>query len=81
MQVWAPMLSPDEVHANIRSADLKGVNQTFDFDIKSASVRGEIHDMTDPPTTTLLLTILKEKYIRPLKTGKMEKNSFPENAC
>ncbi|GIS84737.1 MAG: hypothetical protein CM1200mP16_10370 [Nitrospina sp.] len=45
---WGPMLSPDEVSANIRSADLTGVDQTFDFDIKSGSVIGEIHDMTDP---------------------------------
>ena len=42
------MLAPEEVHANLRSADLKGVDQTFDFDIKSASVPGELHDMVDP---------------------------------
>lgn len=73
MQVWAPMLSPDEVHANIRSADLKGVNQTFDFDIKSASVRGEIHDMTDPTDYNAIVdNIEREIYqaIEDWKNGK-----------
>ena len=73
MQVWAPMLSPDEVNANIRSADLKGVNQTFDFDIKSASVRGEIHDMTDPTDYNAIVdNIEREIYqaIEDWKNGK-----------
>ena len=73
MQVWAPMLSPDEVDANIRSADLTGVNQTFDFDIKSASVRGEIHDMTDPTDYNAIVdNIEREVYkaIEDWKNGK-----------
>ncbi|MBT5471530.1 MAG: tetratricopeptide repeat protein [Nitrospina sp.] len=73
MQVWAPMLSPDEVANNIRSADLTGVDQTFDFDIKSASVPGEIHDMTDPTDYNAIVdNIEKEMYqaIEDWKNGK-----------
>ena len=79
MQVWAPMLSPDEVHANIRSADLKGVNQTFDFDIKSASVRGEIHDMTDPTDYNAIVDNIEREIYQAIEDlGKWKKIHFPK---
>ena len=70
MQVWAPMLSPDEVHANIRSADLTGVAQTFDFDIKSASVRGEIHDMTDPTDYSAIVDNIEKEMSQAIEDWK-----------
>ena len=70
MQVWAPMLSPDEVHANIRSADLTGVDQTFDFDIKSASVRGEIHDMTDPTDYNAIVDNIEKEMFQAIEDWK-----------
>ena len=47
-QVWAPHLAPTEIEANLKSADLKGVDQTMDVDVKSASRQGAIHDLLDP---------------------------------
>ena len=48
MQAWAPHLAPGDVEANLKSADLNGEDKTFDFDIKTASLPGELHDMVDP---------------------------------
>ncbi|MBC8284186.1 MAG: hypothetical protein H8E32_10255 [Nitrospinae bacterium] len=70
MQVWAPMLSPDEVSANIRSADLTGVDQTFDFDIKSASVQGEIHDMTDPTDYNAIVDNIEKEMFQAIEDWK-----------
>jgi len=70
MQVWAPMLSPDEVSANIRSADLTGVDQTFDFDIKSASVIGEIHDMTDPTDYNAIVDNIEKEMFQAIEDWK-----------
>ena len=70
MQVWAPMLSPDEVEANLRSADLKGVDQTFDFDIKSASVPGEIHDMTDPTDYNAIVDNIEREMFQAIEDWK-----------
>ena len=48
MQAWTPHLAPGDVEANLKSADLNGEDKTFNFDIKTASLAGEIHDMVDP---------------------------------
>jgi plastocyanin len=48
MQAWAPHLAPEDVETNVKTADLNGEDKTFDFDIKTASLPGEIHDMVDP---------------------------------
>jgi len=48
MQAWAPHLAPGDVEANLKSADLNGEDKAFDFDIKTASLPGELHDMVDP---------------------------------
>ncbi|MCS5661550.1 MAG: hypothetical protein NZ842_14230, partial [Dehalococcoidia bacterium] len=45
---WAPHLAPGDVEANLKSADLNGEDKIFDFDIKTASLPEEIHDMVDP---------------------------------
>jgi len=70
LQVWDPMLAPDEVHANIKSADLTGVDQTFDFDIKSASVAGEIHDMTDPTDYNAIVDNIEREMLQAIEDWK-----------
>ncbi|MBN4079693.1 tetratricopeptide repeat protein [bacterium AH-315-C08] len=70
MQVWAPMLSPGEVEANLRSADLTGVDQTIDFDIKSASVPGEIHDMTDPTDYNAIVDNIEREMFQAIEDWK-----------
>lgn len=70
MQVWAPMLSPDEVATNIRAADLTGVDQTLDFDIKSASVQGEIHDMTDPTDYNAIVDNIEREMLQAIEDWK-----------
>ncbi|SVE04743.1 uncharacterized protein METZ01_LOCUS457597, partial [marine metagenome] len=47
MQAWTPHLAPGDVEANLKTADLTGEDKTFDFDIKTTSLTGEIHDMVD----------------------------------
>ncbi len=70
MQVWDPMLAPDEVEANLRSADLAGNDQTFDFDIKSASVPGEIHDMTDPTDYNAIVDNIEREMFQAIEDWK-----------
>ncbi len=70
MQVWDPMLAPDEVEANLLSADLTGVDQTFDFNIKSASVAGEIHDMTDPTDYNAIVDIIEKEMLQAIEDWK-----------
>lgn len=70
MQVWDPMLAPDEVEANLKSADLTGVDQTFDFDIKSASVPGEIHDMTDPTDYNSIVDNIEREMLQAIEDWK-----------
>ncbi len=70
MQVWDPMLAPDEVEANLKSADLTGVDQTFDFNIKSASVAGEIHDMTDPTDYNAIVDIIEKEMLQAIEDWK-----------
>lgn len=70
MQVWDPILSPDEVATNLKSADLTGVDQTFDFDIKSASVPGEIHDMTDPTDYNAIVDNIEKEMLQAIQDWK-----------
>ena len=70
MQVWDPMLDPGEVEANLKSADLTGVDQTFDFDIKSASVPGEIHDMTDPTDYKAIVDNIEKEMLQAIEDWK-----------
>ena len=70
MQVWDPILSPDEVATNLKSADLTGVDQTFDFDIKSASVPGEIHDMTDPTDYNSIVDNIEKEMLQAIQDWK-----------
>ncbi len=70
MQVWDPMLAPEEVEANLKSADLTGVDQTFDFDIKTASVPGEIHDMTDPTDYNAIVDNIEKEMLQAIEDWK-----------
>lgn len=70
MQVWDPMLAPDEVEANLLSADLTGVDQTFDFNIKSASGAGEIHDMTDPTDYNAIVDNIEKEMLQAIEDWK-----------
>ena len=70
MQVWSPMLAPEEVEANLKSADLTGVDQTLDFDIKSASVPGEIHDMTDPTDYNSIVDNIEREIFQGIEDWK-----------
>jgi tetratricopeptide (TPR) repeat protein/plastocyanin len=70
LQVWDPMLSPEEVEANLKSADLTGVDQTLDFDIKSASIPGEIHDMTDPTDYNAIVDNIEKEMFQAIEDWK-----------
>jgi tetratricopeptide (TPR) repeat protein/plastocyanin len=70
MQVWDPMLNPGEVEASLKSADLTGIDQTFEFDIKSASVPGEIHDMTDPTDYNAIVDNIEKEMMQAIEDWK-----------
>ena len=70
MQVWNPMLAPNEVEANLKSADLTGADATFDFDIKSASAPGEIHDMTDPTDYNAIVDNIEKEMFQAIEDWK-----------
>ena len=70
LQVWDPMLAPEEVETNLRSADLTGVDQAFDFDIKSASLAGEIHDMIDPTDYNAIVDNIEREMTQAIEDWK-----------
>ena len=77
MQVWDPMLAPEEVEANLKSADLTGVDQTFDFNIKSASIPGEIHDMVDPTDYNAIVDNIEREMFQAIEDWKNGKKFIP----
>ena len=73
LQAWAPHLAPGDVEANLKSADLNGEDKIFDFDIKSASLPGEIHDMVEPTDYNAIVDDIEselEQAIRDWESGK-----------
>jgi len=73
MQVWNPSLKPEEVGAHLKSADLTGVDQTIDFDIKSTSKPGDIHDLVEATDYNLVVDNIEKEMnqaIEDWKNGK-----------
>ncbi len=73
MQAWAPHLAPGDVEANLKSADLNGDDKTVDFEIKTSSLPGEIHDMVDPTDYNAIvddIAVQLEQAIKDWENGK-----------
>ena len=77
LQVWHPQLNPEEVEANLKPVDLKGVDQTFDMDIKSTSQPGEIHDMVDPTDYNAIVDTIEKEMFQAITDWKKGKKSIP----
>ena len=77
LQVWHPRLIPEEVAANLKPVDLKGVDQTFDMDIKSTSQPGEIHDMVDPTDYNAIVDNIEKEMFQAIKDWKKGKKFIP----
>ncbi|MCH8158157.1 MAG: hypothetical protein IID18_10500 [Nitrospinae bacterium] len=67
LQAWTPYLAPHDVETNMKSADLNGDDQTFDFDIKTASLPGEIHDMVDPTDYGAIVDNIESEMMQAIK--------------
>ena len=77
LQVWHPRLNPEEVAANLKPVDMKGVDQTFDLDIKSTSQAGEIHDMVDPTDYKAIVDNIEKEMLQAIQDWKNGKKSIP----
>jgi hypothetical protein len=77
LQVWHPSLLPDEVAANLKPVDLKGVDKTFDMDIKSASHPGEIHDLVDPTDYNAIVDNIEKEMFQAIADWKKGKKFIP----
>lgn len=77
LQVWHPRLNPEEVEANLTTVDLKGEDKTFDFDIKSTSQPGEIHDMVDPTDYNAIVDTIEKEMFQAIADWKNGKKSIP----
>lgn len=77
LQVWHPRLNPEEVAANLKPVDMKGVDQTFDMDIKSTSQAGEIHDMVDPTDYNAIVDNIEKEMLQAIQDWKNGKKSIP----
>ena len=77
LQVWHPQLNPEEVAANLKPVDLKGVDQTFDMDIKSTSQAGEIHDMVDPTDYNAIVDTIEKEMSQAIADWKNGKKFIP----
>lgn len=74
---WHPQLIPDEVEANLKQVDLKGVDQSTDFDFKSESRRGEIHDLVDPTDYNAIVDTIEKEMFQAIADWKAGKKSIP----
>ncbi len=77
LQVWHPRMLPEEVEANLTTVDLKGEDKTFDFDIKSTSQPGEIHDMVDPTDYNAIVDTIEKEMFQAIEDWKNGKKSIP----
>ncbi|MEE9259198.1 MAG: tetratricopeptide repeat protein [Nitrospinaceae bacterium] len=77
LQTWAPHLPPSDVNDNIKSADLKGVDQTIDFDIKSTAQPGQIHDMVDPTDYNAIVDNIEREMFQAITDWKAGKKFIP----
>ena len=75
LQVWHPQLYPEEVDAAMKSIGLTGRDVTYDFDIKSQSKSGEIHDMVDKTDYDTIVTNI-EKLLYDAITSWIEGNKY-----
>jgi len=67
MQAWAPYLAPGDVEANLKSANLNGEDKTFDFNIKTSSLPGEVHDMVDPIDYNAIVDNIDSELVQAIK--------------
>lgn len=77
LQVWHPQLIPSEVETNMKQTDLTGVDQTLDFDIKSQSKPGEIHDLVDPTDYNSIVDNIEKEVYQAIADWKAGKKSIP----
>jgi len=77
LQVWHPRLNPEEVEANLKPVDLKGVDRTFDMDIKSASQAGEINDIVDYKDYNAIVDTIEKEMFQAITDWKNGKKSIP----
>ena len=77
LQVWHPRLNPDEVETNLKPVDLKGVDKTFDIDIKSTSQAGEIHDLVDPTDYNAIVDNIEKEMFHAIADWKKGKKFIP----
>jgi Tfp pilus assembly protein PilF/plastocyanin len=77
VQFWHPEMEPNLVDENMKQADLTGIDQTFDFDVKSNSLPGEIHDMVDPTDYNAIVDRIEKEIIQAVADWKAGKRSIP----
>ena len=77
LEYWHPQLIPSEVETHMKQVDLKGVDQTVDFDVKSDSRPGEIHDLVDPTDYNSIVDNIEKEMFQAIEDWKKGKKSIP----
>jgi tetratricopeptide (TPR) repeat protein len=77
LEYWHPQLIPDEIEANLKQVDLKGVDQSVNFEFKSASQAGEIHDLVDPTDYNTIVDNIEKEVFQAIKDWKAGKKFLP----
>lgn len=77
LQYWHPRLIPAEVETHMQQVDLKGVDQSANFDVKSASRPGEIHDLVDPTDYNAIVDTIEKEMFQAIVDWKHGKKSIP----
>jgi plastocyanin len=77
LQFWHPQMEPNLVEENMKQADLTGIDQTIDFDVKSNSQPGEIHDMVDPTDYNAIVDRIEKEVFQAIADWKAGKKSIP----
>lgn len=77
MRVWQPRLLPEEVARFTKSIGLIGKDKVYDFDIKTVSQPGEIHDMVDKTDYNAIVDSIETLLFTGIESWKQGKKYLP----
>lgn len=70
LQAWAPYVAPSDIGDNLKSADLKGVDQTINIDLKTSGKPGQVHDMVDPTNYNAIVDNIERETFQAIQDWK-----------
>ncbi|NIW61942.1 MAG: hypothetical protein GWN24_24725 [Nitrospinaceae bacterium] len=77
LQFWHPRLEPQVIEANLKTLELTGEDKEIDFNLKSNSRPGEIHDMVDTTDYNEVVDNIEKEVFQAIEDWKAGMKSLP----